>query len=64
MLHEELTKEKPSHRMLNNWAKRVASGEAKAIPVYVGGAWSLQIQRGKKRRITVALEAGATTVSR
>ncbi len=53
----DLPKEKPSNRMLKNWAKRIASGEAQAIPVFVGGEWSLQIQRGKKRRITLNLGA-------
>jgi hypothetical protein len=54
-LEDELPKEKPSRRMLRNWAKRIAQGEARAIPVYVGGSWSLQIMRGKKRRLQLEL---------
>lgn len=43
------TPAKPSQRMLRIWARRLARGRARPIPVFVGGAWSLQILRGHKR---------------
>ena len=52
---EELPREQPSSRMLRNWAKRISQGTAHAIPVYVNGSWSLQIMRGKKRRLHIEL---------
>jgi len=57
MTNEEITRDLPSRRMLKNWAKRIAQGTVKPIPVYVGGAWSLQIMRGKKRRLMLELES-------
>ena len=51
----EMIQDKPAKSLLRSWAKRMSSGQANAIPVYVGGSWSVQIPRGNKRILTVPL---------
>lgn len=48
-INTPLAQDRPSRRMLKIWAKRVAGGQASTIPVFVGGAWTLNIPRGHKR---------------
>lgn len=43
----------PAPSLLKSWAKRMAKGNARVIPVYVGGSWSLQVPRGNKRVLRV-----------
>lgn len=52
---EPFSGERPSQRMLRTWAKRIRKGSAIPIPVYVGGAWSLQVLRGHKRVLQLSL---------
>lgn len=52
---EALPADRPSNRMLRTWAKRIRNGDAVTIPVFVGGAWSLQILRGHKRILQLSL---------
>ena len=42
-----------SKRLLKSWGKRMAKGNVAVIPVFVGGAWSLQVPRGNKRVLRV-----------
>lgn len=46
----------PSASLLKSWGKRMQNGNVRMIPVFVGGAWSLQVPRGNKRvlRLNVA----------
>lgn len=46
---EVLELDEPSAAMRQRWAKRIAAGTAKPIPVFVGGAWSVNVVRGNKR---------------
>ena len=46
---EVLELDEPSAAMRQRWAKRIAAGTAKPIPVFVGGVWSVNVQRGNKR---------------
>ncbi|MCX5789707.1 MAG: hypothetical protein NTX64_14570 [Elusimicrobia bacterium] len=43
----------PAPSLLKSWGKRMAKGNVPMIPVFVGGAWSLQVQRGNKRILRV-----------
>ncbi|MBI4349432.1 MAG: hypothetical protein HY553_21535 [Elusimicrobia bacterium] len=43
----------PAPSLLKSWAKRMAKGNVPMIPVFVGGAWSLQVPRGNKRVLRV-----------
>ena len=45
--------DKPANSLLKSWGKRMAKGSATIIPVFVGGAWSLQVPRGNKRVLRV-----------
>lgn len=47
--------DRPSNRMVRNWAKLIAKGRAKVIPVFVDGSWTLHVQRGHKRVLQFAL---------
>ncbi len=51
-----LPRERPSARMLRTWAKRITRGNAVTIPVFTGGAWTLQVLRGHKRVLQVPVE--------
>jgi len=44
-----------SKSMLKAWGKRMAAGEAQVVPVYVAGAWTLNIRRGNKRVLKIAV---------
>lgn len=50
---EPIIQDRPAASLLRSWGKRMASGSAAIIPVYVGGSWTLQIPRGNKRVLTV-----------
>ena len=54
-INTPLPQDRPSRRMLKIWAKRIAGGQASTIPVFVGGAWTLNIPRGHKRVLQLAL---------
>lgn len=41
--------DRPARTLLRSWGKRMAKGNVPMIPVFVGGAWSLQVPRGNKR---------------
>ena len=41
--------------LLQTWGKRLAKGEAPAIPIYVGGAWTIGVVRGNKRTLRVVV---------
>ncbi len=50
----------PAPSLLKSWAKRMAKGNVAMIPVFVGGAWSVQVPRGNKRvlRVNVTMKKG------
>jgi len=48
-------KRHPSERMRRIWAARISEGEAKVVPVFVEGQWTLQIVRGNKRTMRVPI---------
>lgn len=39
----------PAPTLLKAWGKRLSKGNVRMVPVFVGGAWSLQVPRGNKR---------------
>ena len=45
----KLQLDSPSQSMRTRWANRMDKGTATAIPVFIGGAWSLNVKRGHKR---------------
>ncbi|MBI5595675.1 MAG: hypothetical protein HY928_06240 [Elusimicrobia bacterium] len=45
----------PSAAMRKRWAKKIAEGTARPVMVYVGGQWSMNVQRGTKRVMRVNL---------
>ncbi|MBI3550699.1 MAG: hypothetical protein HY078_16810 [Elusimicrobia bacterium] len=45
--------EKPANTLLKSWGKRMAKGSATIVPVFIGGAWTLQVPRGNKRVLRV-----------
>lgn len=45
----------PSAAMRKRWAKKITDGKAKPVMVYVGGQWSMNVQRGTKRVMRVNL---------
>ena len=47
--------ERPSNRMVRNWAKLISKGRANVIPVFVDGTWTLHVQRGHKRILQFSL---------
>lgn len=53
MKDEPRNPDRPSRRMMKTWARRIAQGAARPVPVFIGGAWSLQIERGEKRALQV-----------
>ena len=52
---ERPIQDKPAASLLKSWGKRMSTGEAAVIPVYIGGAWSIQIPRGNKRVLQLAV---------
>jgi hypothetical protein len=44
-----------SPSMRRRWAKKLADGRAKSVIIYVGGQWSVSVQRGNKRMMRVNL---------
>ena len=47
--------DKPAASLLKSWGKRMSQGVVAPIPVYVGGSWSVQIPRGNKRVLQLAV---------
>ena len=51
----------PAPSLLKSWGKRMAKGNVPMIPVFVGGAWSLQVPRGNKRILRVNVTGNRPT---
>lgn len=49
--------DRPSRSVRKIWAKRIKSGKAVPIMVYVGGSWTMHIVRGNKRVMQVPVDA-------
>ena len=49
--------DRPSRSVRKIWAKRIKSGKATPIMVYVGGSWTMHIVRGNKRVMQVPVDA-------
>jgi len=47
----------PNASLLKAWGKRLAKGNVPMIPIFVGGAWSLQVVRGNKRVLRVKVSS-------
>lgn len=47
--------DRPSSRMVRNWAKLISKGRANVIPVFVAGGWTLHVLRGHKRVLQFSL---------
>ena len=45
--------EQPSRALLKSWGEKITSGEAKIVPVFVGGSWNFQIPRNGRRVISM-----------
>jgi hypothetical protein len=54
-IDEEVLQDKPAKTLLNSWSKRLTSGSAVGIPVFIGGTWSLQVPRGNKRVLQLSV---------
>ena len=54
---KESIQDKPAASLLRSWGKRMSAGQAAMIPVYVGGSWTLQIPRGNKRVLQLAVSS-------
>jgi len=52
----EIHKDRPAASLLRSWGKRMSQGQANAIPVYIGGNWSLAVPRGNKRILQLAID--------
>ena len=50
-----IPQDKPAATLVKSWGKRMAQGQARVVPVFVGGSWTLQIPRGNKRVLTVKI---------
>ena len=55
--HPSRAGDKPASTLLRSWGKRMAKGSALVIPVFIGGAWSVQVPRGNKRVLRVNVPA-------
>ena len=49
--------------LLKAWGKRMSKGNVPMIPVFVGGAWSIQMPRGNKRILRVKIQGKTPAVS-
>ena len=52
---EEVIRDRPAASLLRSWGKRMSQGQAAAIPVYIGGSWSLAVPRGNKRILQLSV---------
>ena len=50
-----LTADRPSRRIMKIWARRITSGKAKPVMVYVGGSWTIHVLRGNRRGLQVSV---------
>ncbi|MBI3299239.1 MAG: hypothetical protein HYZ75_13810 [Elusimicrobia bacterium] len=48
-------KDRPAATLLKSWGKKISSGSASGIPVFIGGTWSLAVPRGNKRILQLPL---------
>ena len=55
----KIHQDKPAKSLLRSWGKRMSQGTAAIIPMFVGGAWTLQIPRGNKRVLQVPVSIKA-----
>lgn len=53
--NQGLEPDRPSNRMVRNWAKLISKGRANVIPVFVDGSWTLHVLRGHKRVLQFAI---------
>ncbi|MBI3299164.1 MAG: hypothetical protein HYZ75_13430 [Elusimicrobia bacterium] len=47
--NSDVVVDRPSRRMMNTWSKRLRTGKATPVPIYIGGSWSMMVVRGNKR---------------
>lgn len=55
---KDALQDRPAKSLLKNWGRKLASGRAEVVPVYVGGEWTFQIMRGNKRVLQVPVKFG------
>ena len=55
----EIHQDKPAKSLLRSGGKRMSQGNAAVIPVFVGGAWTLQVPRGNKRVLQLSVSVKA-----
>ena len=53
---EDMYQDRPAASLLKSWGKRMAQGNVTAIPVFVGGKWSIAVPRGNKRVLQFAID--------
>jgi hypothetical protein len=53
---DETIKDRPAPSLLKSWGKRMSQGGVSAIPVFIGGKWSIAVPRGNKRVLQLAIE--------
>jgi len=52
---EEPIVDRPAASLVRSWTKRMSQGGVPMIPVFIGGSWSLAVQRGNKRILQFSL---------
>lgn len=53
---DESIKDRPAASLLKSWGKRMSQGGVSAIPVFIGGKWSIAVPRGNKRVLQLAID--------
>ncbi len=53
---EEPYQDRPAASLLKSWGKRMSQGGVSAIPVFVGGKWSIAVPRGNKRVLQLPID--------
>ncbi|OIO06611.1 MAG: hypothetical protein AUJ52_11880 [Elusimicrobia bacterium CG1_02_63_36] len=53
---EDAIKDRPAASLLKSWGKRMSQGGVCAIPVFIGGKWSIAVPRGNKRVLQLAID--------
>jgi len=53
---EETYTDRPAPSLLKSWGKRLSDGGVSAIPVFIGGKWSIAVPRGNKRVLQLAVD--------
>ena len=59
----EPIRDRPAQSLLRSWGKRMSQGNVAAIPVFIGGKWSIAVPRGNKRVLQFAINPKVSKVN-